>query len=296
MSTGASGQAPFPFGSTNTSSAALPPWASAGVFGSTTSNATPASRSGPAAASNANAAARNLFSSGPLNQPARTLSPRPKLKSESREALKPSRKVEPFDPSSPILTVKVGTPDKGTATFRVHQDILSRSSDFLRTRSKEVWSESGSAIDIPNHTPATFKLYVNWAYSGLITPAKKQEDPANTAQADPGWKRVAVEASPDEPQTEANASSDANDKSAEKPHAEPDSDLVMQDRTAEKLQVEPDSKPVKQDDDNLWIVLARAYVLGEELMDTKFKSDVLASLNHSRWSANDKNIGPLVSD
>ncbi|GIZ47713.1 hypothetical protein CKM354_001079800 [Cercospora kikuchii] len=284
------------FGSTNSSAfgSANPGTSTSnrGLFSSANvSIAPPISSSVPPGASGANGSSGNLFSQGPFthNQPAKTSSREP-------EAPKPPRKVEPFDPSSPVITVKVGTSATGTATFHVHQDILRRTSDFLRAKSKEVWSEPGRAVEIPNHSSAIFKLYVNWAYSGLINLAKKPEKSADTAQAQPDPKRVTVEAVTEGSQTEPESNSVTNDKSTEKSQTESGSKADTNDKSSETCQAETNSQSDTQEDDNIWTVLAKAYVLGEELMDANFQSDVLASLHHTRWSGDDTTIGPLVGE
>ncbi|PIA92217.1 hypothetical protein CB0940_09621 [Cercospora beticola] len=231
-------------------------------FGSTSPSVTPPiSSSGTPATSSANA----------NNQSAKPLSREP-------EDLKPYRIAEPFDPSSPVITVKVGTSATGTATFHVHQEILRRTSDFLRAKSKEVWSEPGRAVEIPNHSPAIFRLYVNWAYSGLIHLAKKPEESADRSEAQSDSKRPTVEEVIDESQTETESNSVKDSEFTEK--------------SPEKCQAKPQS--VMQDDDNAWIILAKAYVLGEELIDAKFKNDILATMRFKQWSVDNETIKPLM--
>ncbi|KAK4950299.1 hypothetical protein LTR10_011280 [Elasticomyces elasticus] len=53
--------------------------------------------------------------------------------------------------------------------FEVHEDILSRRSDFFKAACSSVWTKSKDGIiKLPTIEPGTTKLYIHWAYSGTI--------------------------------------------------------------------------------------------------------------------------------
>lgn len=67
--------------------------------------------------------------------------------------------------SDSIVTVRVGEPP---AIFRVHQTVLSRSSEFLKTKAKPEWSNGEAVVLLPHHSIEAFRIYSKWLYTGAI--------------------------------------------------------------------------------------------------------------------------------
>ncbi|PPJ55599.1 hypothetical protein CBER1_03718 [Cercospora berteroae] len=200
--------------------------------------------------------------------------------------LKPHRQVKRFDPTSPIISVNIGTSETGTATFYVHQDILRRSSEFLQAKCKDIWSRASNAVEIPNHSPAAFNLFVNWAYSGSISLAEEKKELPPKAQVECDMKPATPGKQEEESPDGAQAGSDAKTGTPVKQQDEPSNDA----------QAEAVLKSVTSNEKNEWIILAEAYVLGEELIDAKFQDDILAAMKFKQWYVDHKTIEPLIGD
>ena len=112
--------------------------------------------------------------------------------------------------SDTIIAVEVG--DNITRVFHVHQNILTATSEFLKSRAKPEWLQEGQQLKLREHTPEALQIYATWLYTRMI----------------PKTPRAAE---PEEPVT-----------------------------------------------DSEWRILAEAYVLGEYLMDDKFKDTVIDAL------------------
>lgn len=121
---------------------------------------------------------------------------------------------------------------------------------------------------------------MNWAYSGLISLDEQKKEVLPESQAESDTKPVKQDEQPgdtsDNSQTEPDTKSSAADKPPEESPA--------------KSQFEHVTK------ENDWIVLAKAYVLGVELVDAKFKNDILATMKFKQWSVDTKTLGPLMNE
>ena len=77
-----------------------------------------------------------------------------------------------FSASEKQITVKVGTASK---PFKMHESILCSSSEFFQTRNKVEWSHDEKPTGLPDHSPETFNIYVNWLYTRKVPSLKGDE-------------------------------------------------------------------------------------------------------------------------
>lgn len=78
-----------------------------------------------------------------------------------------------FSHDSPVIGVRVGSDAPAQHEFSIHQDNLTRNSEFFKTALKEEWSKKRTegqlmVIEMPDDDPNIFSIYADWLYSGLI--------------------------------------------------------------------------------------------------------------------------------
>lgn len=89
-----------------------------------------------------------------------------------------------------IITVKVGRKEN-SKTFTVHENLLTKYSDFFRTALNGQWAESKTnSVLLPQHNPESFSIFTQYLYDGQIYSAKDDEDDRVTAGADWEWLRL----------------------------------------------------------------------------------------------------------
>ncbi|KAF3036986.1 hypothetical protein E8E11_002643 [Didymella keratinophila] len=91
--------------------------------------------------------------------------------STSQSDASPRKRIRPsfesaFDSESAPVSVVVGA---GKRTFHVHEAHLISSSDFFKNALSRDWKEKTTrVIELYDCFPETFKIYVNWLYSGHV--------------------------------------------------------------------------------------------------------------------------------
>lgn len=81
---------------------------------------------------------------------------------------------------------------------------------------------------------------------------------------------------------------------SEKSQIEPDTKSSAADKQLEEAPAKSQSEHITKEND--WIILAKAYVLGDELVDAKFQNDILATMKFKQWSVDTKTLGPLMGE
>lgn len=100
---------------------------------------------------------------------------------------------EAFDLNSKILKVKAGQGDDAI-TMQIHQDVLSRNSEYFKRVIKPEWAELRDDPDVidmgPTHTAEEVKCYLHWLYPGTIP--TRDFDNQNGTKSDPIWIDLAT--------------------------------------------------------------------------------------------------------
>ncbi|KAH7345984.1 hypothetical protein BKA66DRAFT_576724 [Pyrenochaeta sp. MPI-SDFR-AT-0127] len=94
---------------------------------------------------------------------------------------------EAFDLSGKFIRLAIGIGNEAS-TISIHQDVLSRNSEFLKRALKPEWAalrDEPDIIDLSTHSPNDVKAYAHWLYSGTI-PTRDFDD-ENGSKSDPIW-------------------------------------------------------------------------------------------------------------
>ncbi|KAH7085458.1 hypothetical protein BKA63DRAFT_18289 [Paraphoma chrysanthemicola] len=95
---------------------------------------------------------------------------------------------EAFDLCGKLVRLKAGQ-GAAAVTIQIHQDVLSRSSEFFKRILKPEWAElrdDRDTIDMgPEHSAEEVKCYTQWLYSGTIP--TRDFDHVNGTKSDPIW-------------------------------------------------------------------------------------------------------------
>jgi hypothetical protein len=87
-----------------------------------------------------------------------------------------------------LLKLKAGQGDD-TVVIQIHQNVLSRNSEFFKRIVKPEWAElrdDPDTIDMgPEHSADEVKYYAHWLYSGTIP--TRDFDHVNGTKSDPIW-------------------------------------------------------------------------------------------------------------
>ncbi|KAF2025531.1 hypothetical protein EK21DRAFT_76189 [Setomelanomma holmii] len=100
--------------------------------------------------------------------------------------------TEAFDLCGKIINLKAGQ-GNDAVTIQIHQDVLSRNSEFFKRIVKPEWAElreDPDTIDMgPEHSAEEVKCYAHWLYSGMIS--TRDFDNVNGTKSDPIWVDLA---------------------------------------------------------------------------------------------------------
>lgn len=143
-----------------------------------------------------------------------------------------------------VITVLVGTdPPKA---FSVHENVLCSSSEYFNRLRNGMWKESaGDTVSLKEGDPAIFQIYMYWLYHGSIPIL---EDPASDRQVE-----EATEMEVDNKESEESDECEESEESEESDEEDPC-------------------------EDEEYIILAKAYVLGDLLRDSHFKDSTLDAI------------------
>lgn len=188
--------------------------------------------------------------------------------------------------------------------FYVHRSVLRKLSEFLKTKLEAELNkiDSEPVIHLPDQPAEGFLIYSKWVYTGGIMATAAVDTDPPTPNDNPGEDKT------DEGQADNGEADDhkSNDDKSHEDESDAEESSGGEDSDDDSDEEENEEKDEFKEDDaketcsvndkSEWLNLARAYVLGQAVVDINFKDTVIDAMRAKVKSASGPSIWLVASE